>query len=62
MNPYRYRLLEPNPGDAGPGQAWFEACRDVARRLDDGEDEASIVEWLEANYGTQTTSNVSNTS
>lgn len=29
-------------------------------RLDDGEDEASIVEWLEANYGTQTTSNVSN--
>lgn len=52
MNPYRDRFPEPNPGDVGPGQAWFKACKDVAQRLDDGENETSIIEWADATYGT----------
>lgn len=60
MGPYRDLFPEPAPGDIGPGQEWFEACRDVAQRLDDGEDEASIIEWVETNYRTPTAANAAN--
>lgn len=62
MNPYRDRFPEPNPGDVGPGQAWFKACKDVAQRLDDGENETSIIEWADATYGTIPATTATNTS
>ena len=62
MNPYRDRFPEPNPGDVGPGQAWFEACKDVAQRLDDGENETSIIEWADATYGALPATTATNTS
>lgn len=60
MRPYLAAFPEPAPDSTGPGKAWFEACRDVARRLDAGEDEASIIEWAEANYGPQTPTSAAN--
>lgn len=60
MRPYLAAFPEPDPDATGPDKAWFEACRDVARRLDDGEDEASIIEWAEANYGPQNPTSAAN--